>query len=49
MENSFFIEPSTGCRYELNHSPYLEVDSIFNDKNYWINMDTTTPIEDIDF
>jgi len=27
--------------------PYYSIDAIFNQKNYWINMDETRPIEDI--
>eukprot|EP01060_Flectonema_neradi_P002117 TRINITY_DN11285_c0_g1_i2.p1 TRINITY_DN11285_c0_g1~~TRINITY_DN11285_c0_g1_i2.p1 ORF type:complete len:395 (+),score=85.57 TRINITY_DN11285_c0_g1_i2:54-1238(+) len=34
----FFVEPSTGQRVDLNDPSYLEVESIFNDSNYWVSM-----------
>jgi hypothetical protein len=34
----FFIEPSTGRIYPVGKSPYLGVESVWNNKNYWANM-----------
>ena len=45
MEKSIFIEPSTGRTYDLDQSPYHSIEAIFNHLNYWINMD---PSRDID-
>lgn len=36
----FFIEPSTGLRVEINDANYYAIESIFNDENYWVNMQT---------
>ena len=49
IEESFFIEPSTGRRYNISDSPYYTVEAIFNHKNYWINMDCTRPIAEVSF
>ena len=38
MPESFFIESSTGESYALNFSGYLGVESIWNNRNYWVNM-----------
>ncbi|XP_057338770.1 dynein regulatory complex subunit 7 isoform X1 [Microplitis mediator] len=44
----FFIEPSSGQNYPLdNHQTdllYHGVESIWNDRNYWVNMQTSTAI-----
>lgn len=45
MEKSIFIEPSTGRTYDLDQSPYYTIEGIFNHLNFWINMD---PSRDID-
>jgi hypothetical protein len=47
LAESFFIEPSTGRKYSTDDSPYHHIDSIFNHKNYWINMDWKRPISDV--
>lgn len=38
VTESFFIEPSTGCRYSLENSPYQAVDLVFNHYNVWLNL-----------
>ena len=38
VSSSVFIEPCTGRIYSPEHSPYQAVESVFNHKNYWINM-----------
>eukprot|EP01018_Ginkgo_biloba_P030967 Gb_34560 [translate_table: standard] len=35
---SFFLEPSTGCRYPILQSPYYAIEYIWNQHNVWINM-----------
>jgi len=47
LAESFFIEPSTGRKYTTDDSPYHHIDSIFNHRNYWINMDWKRPITDV--
>lgn len=34
----FFIEPSIGRSYSINSAPYYVIESIWNDRNYWVNM-----------
>ena len=38
MPESFFLEATTGQSYALDFSGYLGVESIWNNRNYWINM-----------
>ena len=38
ISENFFIEPSTGYRYELYGSPYQAVEYIWNQHNIFINM-----------
>lgn len=47
MTESFFIEPSTGRRYFIDDCPYFTIEAVFNDKNYWINMDPTKDVRDV--
>jgi len=47
VENSFYIEPTTGRKYHTNGSPYLNVQAAWNHKNYWVNMQSLS--EDISF
>lgn len=41
----FFIEPSTGFRFESNEPTYTAIESVWNHKNYYINRQE--PITDI--
>ncbi|XP_049785904.1 dynein regulatory complex subunit 7 [Schistocerca cancellata] len=34
----FFIEPPTGNRYQVDDPHYLGIESIWNDTNYWVNL-----------
>jgi len=47
LSESFFIEPSTGRKYTLEDAEYCSIDSIFNHKNYWINMDPLKELNEI--
>jgi len=38
VQEHFFVEPSTGRIYNIDGSPYLGIESIWNNKNYWGNM-----------
>lgn len=49
IEKDFFIEPSTGRRYELDQSEYISIDSVFNNQNYWINIKCKNPVADVNF
>ncbi|CAH0551832.1 unnamed protein product [Brassicogethes aeneus] len=42
VEAPFFLEPTTGFRYELDSAMYCGIESLWNDKNYWINMQQCT-------
>ena len=43
-----FIEPSTGTLYPLKESPYLAVESVWNDINYWVNIQSK-PVSEMTF
>jgi len=47
LSDSFFIEPSTGRKYNIEDAPYYTIESIFNHRNYWINMEPSRGIEEI--
>ncbi|GMI05467.1 hypothetical protein TrVE_jg4585 [Triparma verrucosa] len=38
VEEMLFVEPTTARVYPVSESPYLGVESIWNAKNYWVNM-----------
>lgn len=38
VAQSFFLEPTTGEAHPLNWDEYLGIESVWNHKNYWINM-----------
>lgn len=38
----FFIEPSTGFLFEADKPTYLAIESVWNDKNYYINRQETS-------
>lgn len=38
VSEHLFVEPSTGIIYPVNDAPYYSVESMWNDKNIWINM-----------
>jgi hypothetical protein len=49
LTESFFVEPSTGRKYNLDCPPYYSIDAIFNNRNFWINLDLNKEIKDINF
>lgn len=49
ISETFFIEPTTGRKYSIMDAPYYTVDSIFNHKNFWINLDSSRSMEEINF
>ena len=38
VAQSFFIEPTTGESHSLDWDQYLGIESLWNHKNYWVNM-----------
>ena len=38
MPESFFIETLTGACHPVTHTAYLGIESVWNHKNYWVNM-----------
>ena len=44
-----FIEPTTGRLYDPLDSPYEQVDAIFNNYNFYINLHLTKPVNEIDW
>ena len=49
IQETFFIEPTTGRRYSVDDAPYFSVEGIFNHKNFWINLDPTRSLDEINF
>ncbi len=44
-----FIEASTGRTFQLANSPYLGIESIWNHRNYYVNMQTDVKISETKF
>ena len=38
VQENMFIEPTTGRTYPITNCPYLGMESLWNSKNYWINL-----------
>lgn len=51
LKENLFIEPSTGRVWPESDPgiPYYRVESLFNHKNFWINLDPSVPIEKTKF
>lgn len=49
ISETFFIEPTTGRKYSVQDAPYYSVESIFNHKNFWINLDPSRSLDEINF
>ncbi len=47
ISETFFVEPTTGRRYEIDDSPYQKVEAVFNHKNFWINLNEELPVKDL--
>lgn len=48
MKVDVYVEPSTGALYKLDESPYLGVESIWNESNYWANVQSE-PVKDMKY
>lgn len=49
IKETTFIEPSTGRAYPASNSPYLAVEAMWNNQNFWINTDLKRKVGDLDF
>jgi len=38
IKEDFFIEPTTGRHYSIKDCPYISIEAIFNNQNFWVNM-----------
>lgn len=47
IEESFFIEPTTGRKYTKENAPYFAIEGIFNNVNFWINLDASRPVNEL--
>jgi len=42
-----FIEPTTGRKYSIDNAPYHSIECIFNHQNFWVNLDPSREIDDV--
>jgi hypothetical protein len=42
VAEKFFIDPLTGISYPTNSPQFLGIESMWNNKNYWVNMQICT-------
>lgn len=49
IQETFFIEPTTGRKYAIDDAPYYSVEGIFNHRNFWINLDPSRAVNEINF
>jgi hypothetical protein len=49
LDHDLFVEPSTGRCYRTNESPFLSIDSIWNNQNYWVNMQGEKPVDRLSY
>ena len=49
IKQNLFIEATTGRSYSTLSSPYTHIESMWNHKNYWVNLAYDSKIEEIDF
>ena len=47
MMQSIFIEPTTARKYALDASPYHSIEAIFNHQNFWVNLDPSREIAEL--
>jgi hypothetical protein len=43
LEESVFLEPTTGIAYAVEQSPYYGIESLWSAANYWVNMQKDKP------
>jgi hypothetical protein len=50
IKEALFVEASTGRFYRVNDCPYYGVESVWNHRNYWVNVqDDTTSVNEMGF
>lgn len=49
VAQSFFIEPTTGEDHPLDWDQYLGIESLWNNKNYWVNMQDCSQGVQVDY
>lgn len=49
VQDHMFVEPSTGKIYSIKDSPYLGIESAWNNQNYYVNMQTERRAQDTEF
>jgi dynein regulatory complex subunit 7 len=47
VKHDVFVEPSTGMIVCPAHSPYQTIEAVWNDKNYFVNLDASTPANEV--
>lgn len=47
LDKEIYIEPATGRQYSTTDPPFESIDAIFNNINFWINLQHEKPIKDI--
>lgn len=47
VSESVFIEPTTARQYSFDNAPYFSIQGIFNNQNFWVNLDPTRSIDEI--
>lgn len=49
VEKNLFLEPSTGRIYDVDSDYYLTIDSVFNNRNFWINLRPDIDCKEVSF
>lgn len=49
IKENVFIEPTTGRIYPMEYNPYMSVDCVFSNRNFWINMRADSEVRDLNF
>lgn len=49
VKEHLFLEPSTGRAYSVLNSPYLGVENVWNNSNFWILLDNAAKVSEVNF
>ena len=47
MKESHYLETTTGRLYSMKNSPYSGIEAIWNNTNYWINLNLSTKVSEV--
>ncbi len=47
IKEPLFIEPTTGRAYSLHTNPYMGVESVWNNVNFWVNLQFTQKVSEV--